>query len=240
MERYAVTIDKNSLIKNDPNDWGKEHGKPRYILDLMLSVINVSVKTMQIVNALPTLRFEGDKVIVEKSDYQTPKESEAKEVKMDVPKYKENEYVISQSMQVGIAAENEVPNSGNTLFLPIKQNDFNQIVEGLKKIECVELKEETANRYLIYTDGKAKLNEAVTDPSLEYEIDDFNSGKFPFVPKQYKYLNLTVGYSQNCDTALVEIEKIIIVPSTLRGNNKFCKWFEEFHICRVIEVHRKK
>ena len=53
MERYAVTIDKNSLIKNDPNDWGKEHGKPRYILDLMLSVINVSVKTMQIVNSLP-------------------------------------------------------------------------------------------------------------------------------------------------------------------------------------------
>ena len=240
MERYAVTIDKNSLIKNDPNDWGKEHGKPRYILDLMLSVINVSIKTMQIVNALPKLRFEGDKVIVEKSDYQAPKESEAQEVKMEIPKYKENEYVIVQPIQEGIAAEDEAPNSGNTLFLPIKQDDFNQIVEGLKKIECVELKEETANRYLIYTDGKPKLNEAVTDPSLEYELDDFNGGKFPFVPKQYKYLNLTVGYSQNCDTALVEIEKIVFVPSTLRGNNKFCKWFEEFQICRVIEVHRKK
>jgi hypothetical protein len=79
MERYAVTIDKNSLIKNDPNDWGKEHGNPRYILNLMLSVINVSVKTMQIVNALPILTFEGDKVIVEKSTAEMPKEEKAKE-----------------------------------------------------------------------------------------------------------------------------------------------------------------
>ena len=35
MERYAVTIDKKSLIKNDPNDWSREHGAPRYILSLL-------------------------------------------------------------------------------------------------------------------------------------------------------------------------------------------------------------
>ena len=57
MERYAVTVDKASLIKNDPNDWSREHKKPRYILDLMLSVINLSVKTMEIVNSLPKLSF---------------------------------------------------------------------------------------------------------------------------------------------------------------------------------------
>lgn len=39
MERYAVTIDKASQIKNDPNDWAREHGQPRYILDLLLSVM---------------------------------------------------------------------------------------------------------------------------------------------------------------------------------------------------------
>lgn len=27
MERYAITIDKASQIKNDPNDWSMEHGK---------------------------------------------------------------------------------------------------------------------------------------------------------------------------------------------------------------------
>ncbi len=58
VERYCVSQDKKSLIKNDANDWGKEHGKPRYILDLLLSVINVSVQTVDIVNALPKLKFE--------------------------------------------------------------------------------------------------------------------------------------------------------------------------------------
>ncbi|MCH8568982.1 MAG: hypothetical protein LAT67_11985 [Balneolales bacterium] len=45
MERYQVKTDKKSGITNDPNDWAKEVGNPRYILDLLLSVINVSIKT---------------------------------------------------------------------------------------------------------------------------------------------------------------------------------------------------
>ena len=40
------------------NDWGRKHGKPRYILDLLLSVINVSVQTVEIVKALPKLKFD--------------------------------------------------------------------------------------------------------------------------------------------------------------------------------------
>jgi len=58
MERYQVTVHKESGIKNDPNDWAKEVGNPRYILDLLLSVINVSVQTVEIVEGLPTLKFE--------------------------------------------------------------------------------------------------------------------------------------------------------------------------------------
>ena len=58
VERYCVSQDKKSLIVNDANDWGREHGKPRYILDLLLSVINVSVQTVEIVNALPKLKFD--------------------------------------------------------------------------------------------------------------------------------------------------------------------------------------
>lgn len=62
MERYQVTVDLNSKgegsgIKNDPNDWAKEVGNPRYILDLLLSIINVSVQTVDIVSALPKLDF---------------------------------------------------------------------------------------------------------------------------------------------------------------------------------------
>ena len=59
MERYQVTVHKDSGIVNDPNDWAKESGNPRYILDLLLSVINVSMQTVEIVEGLPRLKF-GD------------------------------------------------------------------------------------------------------------------------------------------------------------------------------------
>lgn len=57
MERYAVTQDSKSLIINDPNDWSKEHHNPTYIFDLLLSVINLSVQTVDIVNSLPKLKL---------------------------------------------------------------------------------------------------------------------------------------------------------------------------------------
>ena len=58
MERYAVTTHKESGITNNPNDWAEEAGNPRYILDLLLSIINVSVQTVDIVNSLPKVEFE--------------------------------------------------------------------------------------------------------------------------------------------------------------------------------------
>ena len=58
MERYQITIDKKSGIKNNPNDWADEVGNPRYILDLLLSIINVSIQTVDIVEGLPKLEFE--------------------------------------------------------------------------------------------------------------------------------------------------------------------------------------
>ncbi len=57
MERYQVTTHKESGITNDPNDWAKEVGNPSYILDLLLSIINVSVKTVEIVESLPKIDF---------------------------------------------------------------------------------------------------------------------------------------------------------------------------------------
>jgi len=55
MERYQITIDKASGIKNDPNDWCREHDNPRYIVDLIKRVTRVSLETMKIVNSLPAL-----------------------------------------------------------------------------------------------------------------------------------------------------------------------------------------
>jgi predicted helicase len=58
MERYQITTHKESGITNNPNDWSTENKNPRYILDLLLSVINLSVKTVDIVNGLPEEKFE--------------------------------------------------------------------------------------------------------------------------------------------------------------------------------------
>ena len=58
MERYQITTHKESQITNDPNDWADEVGNPRYILDLLLSIINVSVQTREIVGKLPKVKFE--------------------------------------------------------------------------------------------------------------------------------------------------------------------------------------
>lgn len=59
MERYAVTTHKESGIRNDPNAWAAEHYNPRYILDVLLSVVSVSVQTVEIVRGLPTIDFDG-------------------------------------------------------------------------------------------------------------------------------------------------------------------------------------
>ena len=60
MERYAVTTDKKSGITNNPNDWSREHKKPRAIFDLLLSIINVSVQTVDIVNGLPEVDWDKE------------------------------------------------------------------------------------------------------------------------------------------------------------------------------------
>jgi len=52
MERYAVSIEKSSGIKNDPNEWSTD---PRYIVDLVKRIVRVSVESARIVKALPAL-----------------------------------------------------------------------------------------------------------------------------------------------------------------------------------------
>ena len=56
MERYAVTTNADSGILNDPNQWSEN---PRYILDLLLRIIQMSIDTVQIVTRLPEMNFPG-------------------------------------------------------------------------------------------------------------------------------------------------------------------------------------
>lgn len=52
MDRYQVTVDKDSGILNDPNEWSDD---PRYVLDLIRRIITVSIGTVRIVKGLPAL-----------------------------------------------------------------------------------------------------------------------------------------------------------------------------------------
>lgn len=62
IDRYWLETDKASGIVNDPNDWSREVGDPRYILDLLARVVTVSLETMRIVDALPPLDVRVDRL----------------------------------------------------------------------------------------------------------------------------------------------------------------------------------
>lgn len=141
----------------------------------------------------------------------------------------------------------EKPTTENTLYLPIKQVYFDQIVAGTKDREYREVKEGiTANRYLLKSDKKSGyiLDPSCTEPDKEYYIDDYNGGRFPFMPRPYKFLNLAVGYAKERDTAIVEVTGYSFEPQMVRndrnGNPRYAFWIIAYHLGKVIEVHRKK
>ncbi|YCA45964.1 DEAD/DEAH box helicase family protein [Bacillus sp. JZ8] len=55
IDQYQVKTDKKSGIIDDPNNYSDDE---KYILNLLLSVINVSVQTVDLVNSLPSLEIE--------------------------------------------------------------------------------------------------------------------------------------------------------------------------------------
>jgi predicted helicase len=57
IERHQIKTDKASGIVNDPNDWSREHHRPRHILDLLTRIVTVSLRTVEIVESLPRLDF---------------------------------------------------------------------------------------------------------------------------------------------------------------------------------------
>ena len=54
IEQYQVKNDSNSGIVDDPNMYSDDE---RYIFDLLLRIINVSVQTVDLVNSLPPLEI---------------------------------------------------------------------------------------------------------------------------------------------------------------------------------------
>ena len=55
MDQYQVKTDKKSGITDDPNDYSEDE---KYIFNLLLRIINVSVQTVDLVNSLPKFEVE--------------------------------------------------------------------------------------------------------------------------------------------------------------------------------------
>lgn len=53
LDRYKVKVDKASGIVNDPNAWLREHDNPRYVVDLIKSLVTVSLETQRLIAELP-------------------------------------------------------------------------------------------------------------------------------------------------------------------------------------------
>ena len=57
-DRYKVTVDKKTGRINDPNDYAREYGNPRYIFELAKNVINIAIKTVAILDELNKVQVE--------------------------------------------------------------------------------------------------------------------------------------------------------------------------------------
>jgi predicted helicase len=57
IDRNQVTTHKDSQITNDPNDYCRGIGNPRYIVDLIKRIVTVSVETNKIVASRPALEI---------------------------------------------------------------------------------------------------------------------------------------------------------------------------------------
>lgn len=206
MERYAITIDKKSGIKNDPNDWSREHDNPSYIFDLVCSIVNVSVKTMEIVHKLPKLSFNGAEVSID---------------------------IAGRMSEISDSAQKEltIATEDNTLYLQVKQEEFYHIVVEEAASLVRPITESTAPRYLaVNAQGVPLYNMQNVKEGERYYLNDYNAGKFPYALREYRYLKLVNGNA----TALIAIRRINLQTENVKGG--IAQWNVEFSLGEILKV----
>lgn len=154
----------------------------------------------------------------------------------------------------------EKPTKENTLYLPIKQVYFDQIIAGTKTEEYREITPNTYKKYLdCDEDGEPyyESNYYTPDDVIWYDnawLMACKDGKFPFFFREdIKFLNLAVGYNKVRDTAIVEVVNITPLigknpkgqelrfdlnpdgTPVLNPSGKFCRWQAVFHLGKIVE-----
>ena len=153
------------------------------------------------------------------------------------------------------------PTKENTLYLPIKQINFNAIIEGTKIAEYREIKDTTFKKYLQTWKENGEegfiIDEDKVGVEEELDIMIYNGGVYPFIPIEYNYLNLVLGYEKERDTATVEVVDITFEIAkgkdgkdarffwdevnglTVDKNGDCALWNVVYHLGKVVELHRK-
>lgn len=154
----------------------------------------------------------------------------------------------------------QVPTAENTLYLPIKQKHFDDILKGTKTKEYREIKDTTALKYLASWSENGQRGLYYLDNKIDYDPDGdiciYNDGVYPYEPIDYKFLHLAVGYSKERDEAVVEVTDISFeVAKTKEGKEarfdvagdefipneigNFCIWQVVYHLGKVVEKKLK-
>lgn len=149
----------------------------------------------------------------------------------------------------------------NTLYLPIKQVYFNQILAGTKDKEYREIKDTTFKKYLETwkegSDEGIEFDDKKAEPSVIANSGNdpmiWNNGVYPYLPKNIKFLDLAVGYAKDRDTATVEVKSITFEPAKTKENKiarfnwvenegvvfnekgEFCVWQVVYHLGKIVK-----
>lgn len=139
----------------------------------------------------------------------------------------------------------------NTLYLPIKQVYFDEIMAGTKKEEYREITDTTYKKYLACDKkGNVYYNSDLFDGNEPDNLGDiycYNNGEYPYYPKDIYYLDLAVGYNKVRDTATVRVNDISFISSAdMRFrvedgqaipdmDGDYCRWIIVFHLGDIVK-----
>ena len=157
------------------------------------------------------------------------------------------------------------PTKENSLYLPINQAYFDEIVNGTKRKEYRAIGPTTVTKYIKNkkVEGETQLlcnRDLISNENFDLYANDYmfyNDGVFPYIPKDIKYLDLAVGYRKQRDRMTVEVVDITFEPGKDKEGNialvsynkegkpykdengEFTLWNIVFHLGEIVDVNRK-
>lgn len=137
--------------------------------------------------------------------------------------------------------EERYSSAEGTLYLTIKQEYFDQIMDGTKKIEYRDVTPNTYKKYVkCFQSGEVMLNEDVLenkDFDKGWSLNLYNNGVCPLIYKEIVRLKLLAGRQcPEADRAVVEITEITFSPKDIEDD--ICTWVIEFHLGEARRVEQ--